>query len=297
VQLSEPVSVWPLGAPLLEGPVWVARDAALWFVDIKGRKVHRYHPASGEKRSWDAPDQLGFVAPIEGGGFVAGLKTGLARFDPADGSFTPLVDPEPELPGNRLNDATVGPSGQLWFGTMDDAEAAATGAIYRLAADGSCVASSPRVSITNGPAVSPDGRTLYHIDTLGSVIFACDLDEDGALGNRREFVRIPSGEGYPDGPTVDSEGCVWVGLYMGSSVRRYSPGGELIETVRFPVDAVTKIAFGGPDLKTVYATTANKHLSPEQKGAMPQAGDLFTFEVSVAGQPGALIREGVRRSG
>ncbi len=290
---SEPVSVWQLGAPLLEGPVWVERDQALWFVDIKGRKVHRYDPANGDRRSWDAPDQVGFVAPIEGGGFVAGLKTGLARFDPADGSFTHLVDPEPHLPGNRLNDATVDPEGRLWFGTMDDAEAADSGTIYQLAGDGSCVASSPLVSITNGPAVSPDGRTLYHIDTLGGVVFACDLDADGALTGRREFARIPNAEGYPDGPTVDSEGCVWVGLYKGSVVRRYSPSGELLEVVRFPVDAITKIAFGGPELKTVYATTAAKHLSAEEKAAMPGAGDLFAFEVSVPGLPGHLVRAGV----
>ncbi|MES2988814.1 MAG: SMP-30/gluconolactonase/LRE family protein [Pseudomonadota bacterium] len=291
VVLSQPVSVWQLGAPLLEGPVWV--DGVLWFVDIKGRKVHRLDPASGDRSSWDAPDQVGFVAPIEGGGFVAGLKTGLARFDPADGSFTPMVDPEPQFPGNRLNDATVDGQGRLWFGTMDDAEEADSGAIYRLAADGSCVASSPMVSITNGPAVSPDGRTLYHIDTLGGVIFACDLDADGALSNRREFTRIPNEEGYPDGPTVDSEGCVWVGLYKGASVRRYSPAGELLEMVHFPVDAITKIAFGGPELKTVFATTAAKHLSADEKAAMPGAGDLFSFEVSVAGQAGALVREGV----
>ncbi|RYY29422.1 MAG: SMP-30/gluconolactonase/LRE family protein [Sphingomonadales bacterium] len=294
VVLSEPVSDWELDAPLLEGPVWVERDRALWFVDIKGRKVHRFDPASEEKSSWDAPDQIGFVAPVASGGFVAGLKTGLAFFDPADGSFTPMVDPEPQFPGNRLNDATVDGQGRLWFGTMDDAEAEDTGAIYLLAADGSCVASSPLVSITNGPAVSPDGRTLYHIDTLGGVIFACDLDDDGALANRREFARIPNEEGYPDGPTVDSEGCLWVGLYKGSAVRRYSPGGELLEVVQFPVDAITKIAFGGPELKTVYATTANKHLSDAEKHAMPGAGDLFSFEVSVAGQSGALVREGVQ---
>ena len=175
---------------------------------------------------------------------------------------------------------------------MDDSEAADTGAIYRLAADGRCIAASPFVSITNGPAVSPDGRTLYHIDTLGGVIHACDLAADGSLANRREFARIPNEQGYPDGPTMDAEGCLWVGLYKGSAVRRYAPDGQLLETVRFPVDAITKIAFGGPDLKTVYATTANKHLSPAEKAANPHAGDLFAFRVAVPGVAGTLIREG-----
>ena len=293
VATSAPVSIWQLGAPLLEGPVWVERDRALWFVDIKSHKIHRLDPESGATRSWDAPGQIGFLLPIASGGFVAGLQSGLARFDERDGSFLSIVAPEPDLPGNRLNDATVDPKGRLWFGSMDDSEKDATGAIYRLAADGSCVPSSPLVSITNGPAVSPDGRTLYHVDTLGGVIYACDLDDAGALTNRREFVRIPNGEGYPDGPTVDSEGCVWIGLYNGWAVSRYSPAGELIETVPFPVSAITKIAFGGPDLKTVFATTANKHVSPTALEKEPHAGDLFRFEVNVAGQPGAMIREGV----
>lgn len=293
VVTSAPESIWSLAAPLLEGPVWVERDQALWFVDIKSRKIHRYDPATGAKRSWDAPDQIGFVLPAASGGFVAGLQSGLARFDERDGSFTPICSPEPGQPGNRLNDGTVDSKGRLWFGSMDDGEAGVTGAIYRLGADGNCVCESPLYSITNGPAVSPDGRTLYHVDTLGGVIHACDVGDDGTLGNRREFARIPNAEGYPDGPTVDSEGCVWIGLYMGSAVRRYSPAGELLETVTFPVDAITKVAFGGPDLKTVYATTANKHLSAEEKAARPASGDLFRFEVSVAGQSGMLVREGV----
>ncbi|AJP72237.1 SMP-30/gluconolactonase/LRE family protein [Sphingomonas hengshuiensis] len=293
VATSEPVSVWQLGGPLLEGPVWVARDAALWFVDIKSHKIHRFDPQSDSPRSWDAPGQIGFVLPIEAGGFVAGLQSGLAKFDERDGSFLPIVAPEPDLPGNRLNDATVDPQGRLWFGSMDDAEADATGTIYRLGADSVCVPTSPRVSITNGPALSPDGRTLYHVDTLGGIVYACDVDEAGMLVNRREFARIPNEDGYPDGPAVDAEGCVWIGLYKGWSVRRYSPAGELLETVRFPVSAITKIAFGGPDLKTVFATTANKHCSVIELESEPHAGDLFRFTVDVPGLPGTLIREGV----
>lgn len=303
-------SVWSLGAPLLEGPVWVRRDGALWFVDIKSHKVHRLDPASGEQRSWDAPDQIGFVLPIAaemlgdgmarrshapsgGGQFVAGLKSGLAIFDPLDGSFEPLVDPEPQFPDNRLNDATVDSAGRLWFGTMDDAEKAASGRIYRLAAGRRCVTETPFVSISNGPAVSPDGRTLYHVDTLGGVIHAATVEPDGSLIDPRVFAVIPSGDGYPDGPTVDAEGCVWIGLYNGWSVRRYSPKGELMETVAFPVSAVTKIAFGGPDLRTVYATTAAKHLDAAGRANEPLAGDLFAFDVAVPGLPGHEVSVGL----
>lgn len=293
VQLSEPLSVLQFRAPLLEGPVWVQRDAALWFTDIKRRKIYRYQPRDGATQTWnewDAPEQVGFVLPFEKGGFVAGLQNGLHRFDPERCTFELIVDPEPKRPGNRLNDATVDPQGRLWFGSMDDGEAEETGAIYRLRTDGSCGRETPLISITNGPAFSPDGKTIYYADTLGGILYAGDVSATGRLSNPRVFAAIPNAEGYPDGPTVDAEGCVWIGLYMGWGVRRYSPSGELLEIIRFPVDAITKIAFGGLDLKTVYATTAAKHLSADDRIDQPHAGDLFSFEVSVPGLPGAMIR-------
>jgi sugar lactone lactonase YvrE len=291
VQLTEPVSICQLGAPLLEGPVWVERDKALWFTDIKSHKIYRYDPATPNMlRGVDAPGQIGFVLPFANGGFAAGLQNGVHRFEERDCSFSLIVDPEPRLPGNRLNDGVVDPQGRLWFGTMDDGEAEATGAIYRLAADAHCRRESPLYSITNGPAFSPDGKTCYHVDTLGGIIYACAVSRVGELSNRRIFATIPNAEGFPDGPTVDSEGCVWIGLYKGWGVRRYSPGGELLQTIRFPVDAITKIAFGGPDLKTVYATTAAKHLTADDRIDQPLAGNLFRFEVSVAGMPSYEIK-------
>lgn len=296
VQLTEPVSIYQFAAPLLEGPVWVERDRALWFTDIKSQMVYRYNDSGvvSVLTGWQTPGQVGFVLPYERGGFVVGLQSGLHHvdFDQPEPSFNLVCNPEPRLHGNRLNDGTVDQKGRLWFGTMDDNETEATGAIYRLGADRNCWRESPLYSITNGPAFSPDGKTCYHVDTLGGVIYACDVSRLGKLSNRRVFATIPNAEGYPDGPTVDSEGCVWIGLYKGWAVRRYSPKGELLETVRFPVDAITKIAFGGPDLKTVYATTAAKHLTPDDFIDQPHAGNLFRFEVSVAGQPSYMIREG-----
>lgn len=290
VALTTPMSVWPLAAPLLEGPVWDRRDAALWFVDIKGRRIHRFDPAGDERRSWDAPQQVGFCLPAMAGGFVAGLQTGLARFDPADGHFVPLIDPEPDLPGNRLNDGAVDPVGRLWFGTMDDAERAATGRIWRYDPGGTCRAATDPVSITNGPAFSPDGRIVYHVDTLGGLIHVATVASDGGLTDARVFARIDPADGYPDGPTVDAEGCLWIGLYNGWSARRYAPSGELLEIVRFPVSAVTKLAFGGPGLTTVYATTAAKHLDVAGRAVEPEAGSLFAFECSVPGVAGTAIR-------
>jgi sugar lactone lactonase YvrE len=280
-----PESVCAVQATLGEGPVWTARDAALWFVDIKQKKVHRFDPARARLDSWDAPRQVGWVLPADDGGLIAGLQGGLYRFVPATGAFDLLVEVEQDLPGNRLNDATTDAKGRIWFGSMDDSEAAETGRIYRCERGAITETGLAPVSITNGPALSPDGRLLYHTDTLGQIIHVCDVAGDGILSNSRPFVRIAPGEGYPDGPIVDAEGCLWTGLFAGWEARRYAPDGTLLERVRFPVANVTKLAFGGEDLRTIYATTAAKGLDAEALARQPEAGNLFAFRADMAGVP------------
>lgn len=280
-----PVRVCEVGATLGEGPFWSARDQKLWFVDIKGPRVHRFDPATDALESWAAPAQPGWLLADADGRLIAGLKTGLHYFDPGDGRFTPLAVVEPDRPGNRLNDATVDASGRLWLGSMDDDERAPTGRVYVYDRGRITLAPIDPIAITNGPAFSPDGRTLYHVDTLGGTLHAFDVAPDGSLGRGRLFTQIDTKHGYPDGPTVDGAGCVWIGLYGGWGVRRYSPEGALIDYVRFPVANVTKIAIGGPDMRTAYATTAHKGLTPAARVEQPYAGDLFAFRVDVPGLP------------
>lgn len=284
---------WDLGALLGEGPVWSARDHALWFVDIKRHQIHRYDPASGERRSVPTPGQCGFVLPSADGRFVAGLQGGLHRFDPATGAFELLVSVERDLPGNRLNDGVVDPHGYLWFGSMDDAEHDASGTFYRLDDDGQVRPRGFRCPITNGPAFSPDGRTGYFVDTLARTIWAYDVDDHGYLHGARVFTHTDDSPGYPDGPTVDEDGAVWVGFYGGWCARRYSPAGALIETVDLPVANVTKLAFGGGDRRTLFATTAAQKLSPQALARQPLAGGLFSWPAPVHGLASVDIRHGV----
>ena len=285
--MGEVRAVWALGATLGEGPVWVERDAALWFVDIKAPAIHRFDPVSGENRTWPAPAQVGWVLPTRDGGWIAGLQTGAHRFDPVSGAFTLIHDPEPAMPTNRLNDATVAPDGAIWFGTMDDDESAGTGRFWRIDAQGCADTGLPPVCISNGPAFSPDCATLYHVDTVGRTIHASAI-ADGKVVATRLFAQIEEGAGYPDGVVVDAQGGVWVGLYAGWAVRRYDTAGALMATIPFPVANITKIAFGGPDLRTVYATTAAKGLSADERAAQPLAGAIFAFDADVAGQRGHL---------
>jgi xylono-1,5-lactonase len=281
--------VCEIGAQLGEGPLWSAAELAVWFVDIKGHRIHRFEPETHKLRSWNTPEDVGFIARVTGGRFLCGLKSGLYSFEPATGALSLVTLVDSDRPRNRLNDGFVDASGRLWFGTMDDEEVEPTGVLYRFDAQGLKRCAADYV-ITNGQATSPDGRTLYHVDTLQKVIYAFDLAADGGVANGRIFARIEHEGGYPDGTAVDSAGCIWVGLFGGWGVQRFSPEGDLIETLPLPVANCTKPAFGGDDLRTLYITTAWKGLSPAQRAEQPLAGGLFAVRVPTAGLPSNELR-------
>src|SRR6185369_5597840 len=266
--------VWPLAAVLGEGPLWSATDGALWFVDIKGSRIHAFSEATGATRSFVTPAFSAFVFRDRRGGMICGLRSGLYRFDPSESRFEPIVQVTDARPADRLNDGYVDQLGRLWFGTMDNDEREATGALYRFAA-GRLERMDDGYVITNGPAMSADCRVLYHVDTGQRCVYAFDVDSRGALSGKRLFVKVEEPGVYPDGPTVDSVGNVWVAMFGGWSVRCYSPRGELLRSIDLPVAQCTKVAFGGVDLKTLYITTASVGLSDAQRLQQPLAGGLF----------------------
>ena len=280
--------LWDVGATLGEGALWDADGKRVWFVDIKGRRIHRCAHDGTDRRSWDAPGQVSFIVPASDGSVVCSLEDGLYRFDDASGEFLPLAKVEADETGNRFNDGHVDADGALWFGSMHDAEEAPTGALYRF--DGRRIARmDDGYVITNGPAVSPDGATLYHTDTLQKTVYAFDRAPDGSLSNKRVFVKIADG-GYPDGMAVDAGGNLWVATFGGWRIDRFDATGAKVGEVRFPCANVTKLAFGGDDLRTVYATTARKGLSEQELREQPLAGGLFTFRAETPGLPQHKLR-------
>jgi sugar lactone lactonase YvrE len=287
---SEPRSLWEAQATLGEGVLWHAASNHVYFVDIKGRRIYRCAPDGRERRSWDTPQQVSFIVPVQGGGFVVGMEDGLYRFAEATGALTLLRHVEADLPGNRFNDGYVDACGRLWFGSMDNGEQAATGALYRFDGAAAPQQADTGYIITNGPATSPDGRTLYHTDTRGRRTYAFDLAPDGSVSGKREFASFHDAPGHPDGMAVDAEGCVWIAVFRGRRIDRFAPDGRKIDSVRFPCSNITKLAFGGDDLRTVYVTTARKGLSPEELSAQPLAGALFTFRAQAPGLPQHALR-------
>lgn len=278
--------VWPCAATLGEGPVWLADEQALWFVDIKRGALNRYHPATGAETSFAVGGAPSFAVPVAGGGLLVGNGANLVRM--VGGAAVATVATVDMPTGNRTNDATVDPAGRLWFGTMDEAEVAATGRVHCF--DGTLHEAGGACVITNGPAISPDGRWLYHVDTLAGLIWRFPIGDEPRLRDGSVFVAIDPADGSPDGVTVDGEGCLWVGLWGGWALRRYDPAGILLATVALPCANVTKVAFGGPGLTTGYVTTARLGLSSEALAEQPLAGGLFAFDAPVPGIAAHAVR-------
>ena len=276
-----------------EGVLWDASRAVVWFVDIKRRRLWHFDPATGSNRFADAPEQIGWAIPADNGLLLCGLKDGLYTFAPETDTFTKLCTVPGEPASNRLNDACTDPWGRVWFGSMDDAESAASGRFYVFDRGEVRPAGPAGVAITNGPAVNAAGDRIYFTDTIAQKIMVADLSPAG-VGEARLFADTAAlfPAAYPDGPVVDAEDHVWTGLYHGSTVARFSPDGKLVAAVPMPARDITKLAFGGADLKTGYVTSATKNMTQQDMAQMPQAGSLFAFDAPVAGFVQPLARLG-----
>ncbi len=284
------------GAILGESPVWSPDDAVLWWVDIKAPALHRYNPAADTDESWPLPQETGSIALRKGGGLVAALRDGFARVDVETGRLDWIGNPEPDLPDNRLNDGRTDRQGRFWAGSMHDPEGPPqtyferepVGAFYRLDPDGSIHRMIDGVLVSNGLCWSPDGKTMYAADSPTRTIRAWDYDPaTGDIAGERVFATIPEepGRGTPDGAIVDADGGLWTAEFRGGRVTRFTPDGREDRSVALPVSRPTCPMFGGPDLKTLYVTSAKIMLSPEELAAEPLAGALFALDVGVAGPP------------
>jgi L-arabinonolactonase len=269
-----------------EAPIWDVAEQSLYWADIEGRLLQRFHPASGSASTWPFEERICAAAPRKCGGFVVALASGLAFFDPDTGAIERLVAPEAHLSDNRMNEAKCDRSGRLWAGTMNERTGAPTAALYRLDADLSHHRVEENIGISNGIAWSPDDRVFYFADTAKRKIFAYDFDRtDGTITNRRLFVDCADHPGAPDGSTVDANGFIWNAEWDGWRVVRYAPDGRIDRILSLPVQRPTSCVFGGADLSTLFVTSAVWDLSKDQQGAQPYAGGVLALDVGVRGLP------------
>jgi len=277
-----------LRAQLGECPIWSAEEQALYFVDIKGCALHRYKPASGEHDVKPMPEEIGCIGFRKGGGFIAGFRSGLWLLDSQGRRERKLADNPENQSTSRFNDGRVDPAGRFLAGTIDEPKEGGKAHLYRYDRRGLATLAGGLLT-SNGVAFSPDGRTLYHSDTPTFTVWRYAYDPlNGEARDKTLFVRLQPTEddrGRPDGAAVDAEGCYWTALFEGGRVQRYAPDGALLAEYAVPARCPTMVCFGGPDLRTLYVTSARTGRSEDELKTFPHSGSLFAMPVDVPGLP------------
>ena len=279
-----------------ESPVWSSAEQALYWVDIEGRKLHRWTYADQHVQSWNTAERPACIALHAAGGLIAGMDTGVFHLQPQVGgtlAATLLAGVDHPQPGMRFNDGRCDRQGRFWAGTMvmNMAAGAPVGAMYRYNAGQTepLKAQLQGLIVPNGLAFSPDGKTLYLSDSHPDVqkIWAFDYDTDtGTPHNRRLFVDMGEHPGRPDGAAVDAEGCYWICGNDAGLIHRFTPQGKLDRSLTVPVKKPAMCAFGGADLDTLFVTS----IRPAGDLAdQPLAGGVFALRPGVKGLPEPLL--------
>ena len=270
-----------------EGPLWSVREQALYWVDIRQKRIERFQPSSNLHQVFQfdiAVTALGFRAR---GGFIAATAQGVAFLQLPSTTLDIVAQPEADKPHNRFNDGAVDPGGRFWCGSMYDGpetDEPTEGRLYRLDVGKSVHLMQTGMTICNGLGWSPDFKTMYFTDTLRRSIYAYDFDvSSGAIGARRVFVDSSAETGFPDGMAVDSDGCVWSARWGGWKVTRYDQTGKVEREISLPVECPSSCAFGGAGLNELFITSAWDGLTDDQRRRQPLAGNLFRLMTDIQG--------------
>jgi sugar lactone lactonase YvrE len=272
-----------------ESPLWHPDEAALYWVDIAGLAIHRFHPQSGAHRTWPLPSEPGCIARCMDGGLIVAMRSGVSLLDTPSGTLTPLAYAPYDSRRMRFNDGRCDAAGRLWIGTLYDPRDQPLGSLFCIERGVIRQVGNP-VTVSNGVAFSVDNCTIYHTDTTAHRINAYAFDvATGQLGDGRLFKQFSTDKtgnygGRPDGAAVDSENAYWCAMYEGGCLLRISPSGEVLQEIRLPVRCPTMIAFGGPNLRTLYVTTARHKRSVEELVACPLSGYVLALQVDVPGR-------------
>jgi sugar lactone lactonase YvrE len=281
-----------------ECPLWDERAQCLWWIDIRAPALRCArdcghedndsddHVGDGDVRSWPLPEMVGSIALVDDGRLLLALSSSLVLFDPASGESEPIASPRFADPDHRFNDGRCDRQGRFWVGSMNNVTRAPEGTLYRLIGRGDLEPVAGGLCIPNSLAFSPDGATMLVADSLHYSIEACDFDGvSGAIGVRRTLA-VTEPPAFPDGSAIDAEGFLWNAEFNGGRIVRYAPDGRIDRVLATPVPRPTCCAFGGPELRTLYVTSASQQMDAAALAAMPLAGALLALDdVGVRGLP------------
>jgi len=280
--------VLPWQAEVGESPVWHASEQRLYWIDIQGKQIHRFDPATHHNESFELPEIVTCIQLRAQGGLILTLKKHFAFFDPETQRLDKLASVEEDLPENRFNDGKCDPQGRFWAGTMDARNwKKPSGNLFRMDSDQAVTRMQSEVICSNGSGWSPDGRTMYYTESFRFAIFAYDFDPStGTISNRRIFAEIDAiSGGFPDGMTVDADGFVWSNQVGLGRIVRYDPQGKIERIVQMPVPRATDCTFGGENLDTLFITSARETMTLSQLQQAPLSGSLFAIDAGVRGLP------------
>ncbi len=284
------VSAEPVGdvtALLGEGPYWRPDDDSLLWVDILRGLLHLTRVADGETMTAELGEVSAAFPALDGGILTAGgSRLTLRAAQPGEGWTGRTIAEVPAREGIRFNDAAVDPAGRVWVGSMHTGETQPLGELYRLDPGGKLTPVLRDVTVSNGIAWSPDGARMYYADSPTRQLDMFDyVPATGEVFNRRVFADLSGAEGFPDGLTVDADGCVWVAMFGGGALRRFTPHGQQDAVLPLPVSKPTSCAFGGPHMSELYVTTASIDLTDADRAAQPLAGRLLRLRPGPVGLP------------
>jgi sugar lactone lactonase YvrE len=282
--MSEFELVWDSRCGVAESPVWDAANRRLLFCDINGKKINALALDTGARATWDLPEVVGSFGLCASGRLVVALRHRVVLFDPKTQAVTGLTPPVDEPATNRLNDGKVGPDGAFWVGSMDErSPRQTTGHLYRVTADGRIERRGSGYAVSNGLAWSPDGRTLYHSDSTSAIIEAWDFaPATGATSNHRRLATLTNEEGRPDGAATDTDGNYWSAGPSAGCINCFSPAGQLLKKLPFPVPGPTMPCFAEGFL---YVTSLREGKSREVLEQYPSLGGLFRCKAPAEGAP------------
>ena len=285
-------------ALLGESPMWHPIEQRLYYCDIADRRLQRFNPKNGELIHWSFDCELASIAPTIGGALLLAMRDGLWHFDPTRGARTRLAQAPYDAAKERFNDGKCDPQGRFWVGTIYEPRDPPLASLHCFAA-GKLQRKAEGITVSNGLAWSPNGRTMYWSDTKAHTVYALDFEPaSGDISNRRVFASFAPKQagqslddygGRPDGAAMDVEGCYWVAMFEGQRLLRLSPEGVVVREVRLPVRCATMPCFGGADLKTLYITTARENRPAAELAEQPWAGCVLALDVDVPGLPANLF--------
>ena len=283
IETSKPKPLWKIRCTLGEGTLWVSEHNSIYFVDIKKKKIYSYNIKNKKKKIFKVNKEIGFIAHIKDYIFILGLQGELRIQNLKSKKMLKSIKIETNLKLNRINDGKTDPSGNLWFGTMDNLERKIEkGSLYKLDKNFKLTRVDKNYRITNGPAFI-DQNNFYHTDSPKKTIYKIKINKNNKIVSKKIFKKLSPEEGSPDGMTLDKNKNLWVAHFRGACVSVFNQKAKLIHRIQFPAKNITNCAFGGKNTKELYVSTATKGMNKADLRKFRYSGFFFSVKTNVRG--------------